>query len=86
MLESTPARVSLIKLGHKWTQILFIILNYTIGIWLCSQPRIYLNSQSKFYDVLTLEHTTTFPTQSTQKNMKHLLHLVSPGYETFTQL
>ena len=53
MLEPTPARIPLIKSSHKWARILFIILNSKLGIWLCSQPRIDLNSQSKFYDILT---------------------------------
>ena len=53
LLESTPSRIPLIKSGHKWTQILFIISNSKLGIWICSQPRIDLNSQSNFYYVLT---------------------------------
>ena len=53
LLESTPDMIPLIKFSHKWTQMLFIISNYTLGIWICSQPRIDLNSQSNFYDVLT---------------------------------
>ena len=53
LLESTPARIPLIKSSHKWTQMLFIISNYKLGIWIFSQPRIDLNSQSNFYDVLT---------------------------------
>ena len=32
---------------------LFNISNSKLGIWLCSQPIIDLNSQSNFYDVLT---------------------------------
>ena len=43
----------MIKSSHKWTRMLFNILNSKLGIWLCSQPRIDLNSQSNFYDVLT---------------------------------
>ena len=53
MLESTPARIPLIKSSHKWTWMLFIILNSKLGIRLCSQPRIDLISQSNFYHVLT---------------------------------
>ena len=53
MLESTPASIPLIKSSHKWTQMLYIISNSKLWIWLCSQPRIDLNSQYKFYDVLT---------------------------------
>ena len=45
-LESTQARTPLIKSSQKWTQILFNISNSKLGIWLCSHPRIYLNSQS----------------------------------------
>ena len=53
LLESTPDRIPLIKSSHKWTRMLFIISNSKLGIRLCSQPRINLNSKSKFYDVLT---------------------------------
>ena len=45
LLESTLARIPLIKSSHKWTRILFIISNSKLGIWLCSQHRIYLNSK-----------------------------------------
>ena len=63
MLESTTPKIPLIKSSHKCTQILFIILNSKIGIWICSQTRIDLNSQSNFYDVLTLDHTRPCPNQ-----------------------
>ena len=53
LLESTPARIPLINSSQKWAQMLFIISNSKLGIWFCSQPRIDLNSQSNFYDVLT---------------------------------
>ena len=53
LLESTPAGIPLIKSSHKWTRMLFIISKSKLGIWICSQPRIDLNSQSNFYDVLT---------------------------------
>ena len=53
LLESTPARIPLIKPSHKWNRMIFIISNSKLGIWICSQPRIDLNSQSNFYDVLT---------------------------------
>ena len=53
LLESTPARIPLIHFSHKWTRMLFIISNSKLGIWICSQPRIDLNSQYNFYDVLT---------------------------------
>ena len=48
LLESTPARIPLINSSHKWTRILFIISNSKLEIWLCSQPRIDLNSKSKY--------------------------------------
>ena len=53
LLESTPARIPFIKSSHKWTRMLFIISNSKLGIRLCSQPIIDLNSQSNFCDVLT---------------------------------
>ena len=53
LFESTPARNPLIKSSHKWTRMLFIILSSKLVIWLCSQPRIDLNSQSNLYNVLT---------------------------------
>ena len=53
LLESTQARIPLIKSSHKWTRMLFIISNSKLGIWLCSQPIVDLNSQSNFYDFLT---------------------------------
>ena len=52
LLESTPARIPLIKSSHKWTRMLFIISNFKIGIWICSQPIIDLNSLSNFNDVM----------------------------------
>ena len=61
LLESSPARIPLIELSHKWTRILFIIYNSKIGIWICSHPAINVNSQSKFYGVLTLYHTILCP-------------------------
>ena len=62
-------RIPLIKSSHKLTRILFIISNSKLGIWLCSQPRIDLNSQSNFYDVLTRPYkylSNTLPTLSTR--------------------
>ena len=53
LLESTPVRIPLIRSSHKWTQMPFIISNSKHGIRIYSQPRIDLNSQSNFYDVLT---------------------------------
>ena len=38
----------MINSSNKLTQMLFIISNSKLGIWLFSQPRIDLNSQSKF--------------------------------------
>ena len=77
LLESTSDRIPLIKSSHKWTRMLFIISNSKLEIWLCSQPRIDLNSQSNFYDVLTrpykylVQHTinTIYQTKFTQYNL-----------------
>ena len=63
MLESTTDRIPLIKSSRKWTQILFIISNSKLGIWICSQLRICVTYQSNLYDVLTIYHTRPFPTQ-----------------------
>ena len=52
--ESTPYKILLIELSQKSTQILFIISNYKLVIWICSQSRIDVNSQSNLYDILTL--------------------------------
>ena len=60
-LELFPTRITLIGLVHKWTQILFIISNYKLVMWICSQPKLHVNSQSKFYCVLTLYHTSHCP-------------------------
>ena len=83
MLESTPARILLIKSSHKWTQMLFIISNSNLGIWICSQPRIDLNSQFNFYDVLTRPYKCLSNTLSThytkQYALKTIYILVSPG-------
>ena len=53
LLESTPDRITMIKSSQKWTRMLFTISNSKLVIWLCSQPRIDLKSQSNSYDVLT---------------------------------
>ena len=79
LLESTPDRIPLIKLSHKWTRILFIIYYSKLGIWICSQPRIYLNSQSKFYDVITRLQKYLYNTLCKTKCTENNLHLVSPG-------
>ena len=88
LLESTPARIPLIKSSHKWTRMLFIISNSKLGIWICSQPKIDLNSQSNVYDVLTRPYKYLSNTLSTLSTKQHALNtiymLVSPGYETFT--
>ena len=82
LLESTPAMIPLIKSSHKLTQILFIISNSKLGIWLCSQPRIDLNSQSKFYYVPTRPYKYLSNTLSTLSTKQHALKtiyvLVSP--------
>ena len=75
MLESTPARIPLIESSHKWTRILFIISNYKIGIWIFSQPRIDVNLQSNLYDVLTLDHTRLFPSQSTKLHSQNKFYI-----------
>ena len=49
LLESYPYRIPLTGLSHKWNRILFIIYNTKIGIWLCIQPTIYVNSQYNLY-------------------------------------
>ena len=63
LLESNPATIPLIKSSYKWTRILFIISNSKLGIWLCSQPRIDINSQSNFYDALTRPYKTCSSTR-----------------------
>ena len=65
LLESTPSRITLIKSSNKWTWIIFIISNSKPGIWLCSQPRIYVNSQYNLHHVIKLDHTRLCPNQST---------------------
>ena len=73
LLGSTPARIPLINPIHKCTRILFIISNTKLGIWICSQPRIDLNSQSNFYDDLTIPYkdlsNTIYKTTCTQDNL-----------------
>ena len=90
LLESNPARIPLIKLSHKLTRILFIILNSKLGIWLCSQHRIYLNSKSNFCDVLTRPYkylsNTLHKTTCTEHNLHLVSHLVSPQIRTSTSL
>ena len=56
LLESCPARIPLIESRHKWTQILFIILNSKLEIWIFIQTKIYVNSKYRCYDGLTLYH------------------------------
>ena len=76
LLESTPARIPLIKSSHKWTRMLFIILNSKLGIWIFSHPRIDLNSQSNFNDVLTRPYKYFSNTLYKTTCMEHNLHLV----------
>ena len=87
MLEYYSASIPLIELSHKWTWIIFIILNTKIGIWIFIQPTIDVNLQYNFCDVLTLQYTrfctelcpllipaniqTTYPEQ--------ILYIVPPG-------
>ena len=82
MLESTSARIPLIKPSHKWTRMLFIISNSKLGIWLCSQPRIDLKLQYNFYDILTRPYKYLSNTISTlsikQHALKTIYMLVSP--------
>ena len=90
LLELSPVRIHLIDLSHKWNQILFIISNSKLGIWLCSQPRIDLNSQSNFYYVLTRPYkylSNTLSTLSTKQHaLKTIYMLVSPHYTTQTTI
>ena len=73
LLESTPARIPLTQSNNKCTQMLFIISDFKLGIWICSQPIIDLNSQSNFYDVLTRPYkylsNTLYKTTCTQYNL-----------------
>ena len=73
LMESTPDRTTLIKSNHKWTRMLFIISNSKLGIWLCSQPRIDLNSKSNFYYVLTRPYNYLSNTLSTLSTKQHAL-------------
>ena len=90
LLESTLDRIPLIKLSHKWTRMLFIISNSKLGIWICSQPRIDLNSQSRSYDFLTrpfkylVQHTinTLYKTTCTEDNLRISFTMIHP--ESFT--
>ena len=80
LLESTPARIPLIKSSHKCTWMLFIIPNSKIGIWLCSQPIIDINSQSNFNDVLTRPYKYLVQQSIQEQNaLKTIYMLVSPG-------
>ena len=79
LLESTPDSTPLIKWSHKWNEMLFIISNIKLGIWLCSQPIIDINSQSNFYDVLTRPYKylvqNTINTLNTTKCTQDNLHV-----------
>ena len=74
ILESTPDRNPLIKSSYKWTRILFIISNFKLGVWLCIQPRIYINLQSKFYDVLTRPYKYLF-THYTKQHTQNTFYI-----------
>ena len=67
---------------------LFIISNSKLGIWFCSQPRIDLNSQSNFFDVLNRPYkylSYTLSTLSTkQRALKTIYMLVSPLWKTMS--
>ena len=81
-IKSTQARIPFpAQYRTKFEILLGEVFQYTsdskLGIWICSQARIDLNSQSKFYDVLTLYHTSTCTAQSTKKYTELILHLVS---------
>ena len=54
LLESYPDRTQYVESSHKWTQIIFNIYYSKLGIWIFSQPTIYVKSQYKFYDVLLI--------------------------------
>ena len=73
LLESTPSRITLIKSIHKRTRSLFIISNSKHGIWIFSQPRIYPNSRSNLYDVLTIDHKRIFPNKCTKQQTQNIL-------------
>ena len=45
-----------------------------LGIWLWSQARIYLNSQSNFYGVLTLDQASTCPIQYTKQHTRNTFY------------
>ena len=75
LLESTPDIISLIRLSHKWTRIIFILSNSKLGIWICIQPIMDINSQSNVYDVLTLDHTSTCQTQSTKQHKRNTFYI-----------
>ena len=65
LLESAPARITLIDSSRKLAPILFNISNSKLVIWICNHPRIDVNSKSRLYYVLTLDHTGLCPNQYT---------------------
>ena len=83
-IESTRAWISFpaqyrTKFEIRLREVFQYNQNYKLGIWIWSQARTYLNSQNKFYDVLTLDHTRLFPTPIYQTTYsEYILHLVSP--------
>ena len=94
LLELSPSWITLIQLSHKWTRILSIISNYNLGICICIQPTIYINSQSNFYNVITLDHTClctelhillSIPNILTIYS-EHILQIFPSVYGPFTQV
>ena len=81
-------------MSHKWTKILFVLLNFKLGICICGLTIIDINSQSNFYDVITLYHTsicTGFCLLWSPENLKttqleNNLQLVPSGYGPFMQV
>ena len=81
----------MIESRHKWTQILFIISNPKLEIYICSQPTIDVNSQSNLYNIIFLDHTRLFtelhllwsPTNLQNTYSEKIIYLVPPGYGTF---
>ena len=72
--------------GHKCNQVLFIVLNNKIAIWICCQPTIHINSQSDFYDVQTLVHTRICPDNLQTIYLERFIYLFPPGYVPFAQV
>ena len=94
LLESSQSRIPLIELSHKWTQIIFIILNSKLGIEIWIQPKKDVNSESNFYDVITLDHTRLCseinllwsPENLQTTYFEHIIYLVPPGHVLFKKV